>query len=115
MLAYNVWLAEPDLDRARDDRPLASRAPAVRALAFPVGDTVQVSMNLIAPSEVGPEVVYDAIAAVLHRSRRAELVGLVPDAVRAAIDPRTLGGARPGRGQNDRSPTRGEPPRSGLI
>lgn len=86
MVAYNVWLAEPDLDRAREIvRSL--RGPAVRALAFPVADTVQISMNLIAPSEVGPEDVYDAVAAVAP-VRRAELVGLVPDAVRASIDPR---------------------------
>lgn len=85
MVAYNLWLAEPDLDRARAvARSL--RGPAVRALAFPVGDTVQVSMNLIAPLEVGPAQVYDAVAAQTEVGR-AELVGLVPDAVRARIDP----------------------------
>jgi glutamate formiminotransferase len=85
MLAYNVWLADPDLDVARAiARDL--RGPAVRALAFPVDDTVQVSMNLIAPDDVGPAHVYDAVAGRAP-VRRAELVGLVPERVRARIDP----------------------------
>jgi hypothetical protein len=45
---------------------------------------VQVSMNLIAPHEVGPCDVYDAVAA-RTAVRRAELVGLVPDAVLRTI------------------------------
>jgi glutamate formiminotransferase len=76
LVAYNVWLAEPDLAEARD---LARRlrSPAVRALGLPVGDRVQVSMNLVDPSTVGPAEVVDAIAARAEVAG-TELVGLVP-------------------------------------
>jgi glutamate formiminotransferase len=79
MVAYNLWLAEPDLTAAR--RIAAEvRSPHVRALGLAVGDGVQVSMNLIDPLEVGPADVYDAVGA-LTRIDRAELVGLVPSAL----------------------------------
>lgn len=79
LIAYNVWLAEPDLAAARD-LARALRSPGVRALGLPVGDRVQVSMNLVDPATVGPAEVVDAIAA---RARVAgtELVGLVPASV----------------------------------
>lgn len=74
LVAYNVVV-----DRSlADARRLASslRSPAVRALAFPVGDEVQVSMNLLDPLVVGPAEVFDLVG-----GGRAELVGLVPEAV----------------------------------
>ena len=83
MIAYNLWLAEPDLDLARRlARQL--RSPAVRALGLQVGDQVQVSMNLIDLGEVGPSQVFDAVARDTAVSR-AELVGLVPQTVLDAI------------------------------
>ncbi|MBK9179536.1 MAG: glutamate formiminotransferase [Acidimicrobiales bacterium] len=83
LVAYNLWLAEPDASRARAiARDL--RGPAVRALGLVVGREVQVSCNLVAPLEVGPAAVYDAVAARAPVAR-AELVGLVPAAVLAAI------------------------------
>ena len=79
LVAYNLWLAEPDLDRARSiARDL--RRPAVRALGLAVGHEVQVSMNLIDPSTVGPAEVY-ALVADQAPIRRAELVGLIPRVV----------------------------------
>jgi glutamate formiminotransferase len=86
MVAYNVWLAEGDLDRAKTiARSL--RSPAVRALAFPVAGTVQVSFNLVDPGAFGPAEAYDAVG---HHARvqRAELVGLMPETVLRAIPPR---------------------------
>jgi glutamate formiminotransferase len=79
LVAYNLWLAEPDLALAR---ALAAevRGPAVRALGLAVGAHVQVSMNLIDPISVGPAAVYDRVAARTGIAR-AELVGLVPAAV----------------------------------
>jgi len=79
MLAWNLWLSEPDLDLAKS---IASsiRGPGVRALGLQVGDEVQVSMNLIDPLTVGPAEVYDRVAA-LAAIDRAELVGLAPQAV----------------------------------
>lgn len=83
LVAYNVWLAEPDLDLARRIAREV-RAPAVRTLGLAVGDRVQVSMNLVDPAAVGPAAATDAVAA---RAAVAgcELVGLVPQAVLAAV------------------------------
>ncbi|HXH57135.1 hypothetical protein [Iamia sp.] len=82
LVAYNLWLVEPDLDGARRIAH-ALRSPSVRALGLAVGDEVQVSMNLIDPSRVGPAEVWDRVAGQA-RIHRAELVGLVPAAVLAA-------------------------------
>lgn len=88
LVAYNAWLVEDDLDGAR---AVAAdvRGDGVRTLGLQVGARVQVSMNLIAPAEVGPAVAYDRVAAAaaargLHVDG-AELVGLVPAAVLAAV------------------------------
>jgi glutamate formiminotransferase len=85
MVAYNVWLAEPDLARAREIAA-AVRSPTVRALGLSCGDRVQVSMNLVAPEVTGPAEAYDAVAAGA-RVAGAELVGLVPAAVLDHIPP----------------------------
>lgn len=79
LVAYNLWLADGDLERAeRIAREL--RSDRVRALALPVGRTVQVSLNLVAPDAFGPADAYDAVAARAAVAR-AELVGLVPQSV----------------------------------
>lgn len=79
LVAYNLWLVQPDLDRAR---AIAQelRGPAVRALGLAVGDEVQVSLNLVRPAQVGPGWAWDTVAAQAQVAR-AELVGLVPEAV----------------------------------
>jgi glutamate formiminotransferase len=85
LVAYNVWLAPPaDLAMARRVAAAVRDPGAVRALGLPVGDRVQVSMNLIDPLRVGPAAAYDAVAA-LAPVDGAELVGLVPEAVLRAI------------------------------
>ena len=84
LVAYNLWLAEPDVSRAR---AIARdvRGPFVRALGLRVGADVQVSLNLIDPLAFGPADAYDTVAAAAARRgcgiARAELVGLVPDDV----------------------------------
>lgn len=84
LVAYNLWLAGADLARARAiAREL--RSPSVRALGLPVGDAVQVSVNLLAPGDFGPADVFDAVAARAPVAR-AELVGLIPEAVLHGID-----------------------------
>ena len=86
LVAYNLWLAEPaDLPLARS-LARSLRGPAVRALGLPVGDAVQVSLNLVDPLAVGPDTVYDAVAAEAPIAR-AELVGLAPRSVLDSIDP----------------------------
>jgi glutamate formiminotransferase len=91
LVAYNVWLAEPNLAMARAVAA-AVRGDGVRALGLAVGDRVQVSMNLIAPVLVGPDAAYDrvatAAAAAGGSADGAELVGLVPASVLASV-PRT--------------------------
>ncbi len=83
LVAYNLWLVEPDLALARS---LAAelRSPAVRALGLEAGGRAQVSCNLIDPLDVGPAAVYDAVARRAEVDR-AELVGLVPAAVLADV------------------------------
>ena len=88
LVAYNVWLRDTDLATTR---AIAAevRSPLVRTLGLQVGQMTQVSMNLIAPSLAGPMHAYDA---VLEHARaagvsvaHAELVGLVPNDVLAAV------------------------------
>ena len=79
LVAYNLWLAEPDLDRAKAVASMVRSAP-VRTLGLAVGDHVMVSCNLVDPLHVGPAEVWDAVAAHAEIAR-AELVGLVPEAV----------------------------------
>ncbi len=76
LVAYNVWLASGDLAEARRVAA-AIRSPALRALGLPVGDRVQVSMNLIDPLHLGPADAYDLVVARAPVAG-AELVGLVP-------------------------------------
>jgi glutamate formiminotransferase / 5-formyltetrahydrofolate cyclo-ligase len=86
LVAYNLWLIEPDVSLAR---AVAAelRAPAVRALGLEVGAHAQVSCNLIDPLHTGPAAVFDAVARRADIDR-AELVGLVPAAVLADTPPR---------------------------
>jgi glutamate formiminotransferase len=125
LVAYNAWLGEgAGIDVARA-AARAVRGPALRALAFEVGDRVQVAMNLVDPSALGPAQAYDAVARQAPVDR-GELVGLVPAAVLDAVPPhrwpeldldpaRTiearLEACRPGRA--DATRVRPRPPRSG--
>ena len=88
LVAYNAWLVEDDLAGARSVAA-AVRQPGLRALGLQVGGRVQVSMNLVAPDELGPAAAYDVVAAAaaVHglRVAGAELVGLVPRAVLVAV------------------------------
>ena len=81
LVAWNVYLASPDLAVARKVAA-AVRGPHLRALGLQVGDDVQVSMNLVAPDVVGPAEAWDLVAAHVPLAR-AELVGLVPGTVLA--------------------------------
>lgn len=90
LVAYNLWLPGEDLAAAQDIAR-SVRSPALRALALQVGTRVQVSMNLVAPGEVGPAEAFDQVAALAaargSRVEGAELVGLVPASVLEAIAP----------------------------
>lgn len=88
LVAWNLWLRGVSLNEARALARLV-RGPSVRALAFDLGDRVQVSCNLIDPTRVGPSVVYDAVEAAVAEGaiERAELVGLIPAALLGREDP----------------------------
>lgn len=83
LVAYNLWLAVPDLTLARQVAA-AVRGDGIRALGLRTGDRVQVSMNLIDPSRVGPADAWDRVAAVAEVAD-AELVGLVPESVLLSV------------------------------
>lgn len=81
LVAYNVWVSGVAL---RTVRAMAAemRSPAVRALGLPVGERLQVSMNLVEPDTFGPMAAFDAVVRVAgaHGAtvEGAELVGLLP-------------------------------------
>jgi glutamate formiminotransferase len=79
LVAYNLWLAKPDLDLARGIAS-ALRSPDLRTLALEVGTEVQVSCNLTRPWVVGPAAAFDAVS-LQAEVARAELVGLAPRSV----------------------------------
>ena len=88
LVAYNVWVSSLEVARLVAPRV---RRPHVRALALAVGDRAQVSCNLIEPDAFGPAQLYDAVAALAAEAggavEGAELVGLVPEVVLAAVPP----------------------------
>jgi glutamate formiminotransferase len=90
LIAYNVVLADADLDLGRTIAATLRR-PEVRSLAFDLAGAVQISCNLVAPLVVGPAQVYDEIARLADdagaRIASAELVGLLPARVLDAIAP----------------------------
>lgn len=85
LVAYNVWLP-PGTPLATARRIAGEvRNAHVRALGLPASDgMVMVSMNLIEPERVGPAEVYDAVAS-RAAVERAELVGLIPEAVLRSV------------------------------
>ena len=82
LVAYNLWLATPDLDLARAVAAEVRSGP-IRTLGLAVGDEVMVSCNLVEPLTTGPVAAWDAVAAHAEVGR-AELVGLAPEAVLTA-------------------------------
>lgn len=95
LVAYNLVVdGSPELAR----RVAAQvRGPALRALGLRLGEAAQVSINLIDPDRLGPAEAFDAVGALVP-VLAAELVGLVPERVRARIpstrwDALGLGGA----------------------
>lgn len=84
LVAYNLWLADSDLHAAQAIAK-GIRGPTLRALGLRVGAGVQVSMNLVDPLVTGPReafhLVQDRVRALGGSVHRAELVGLVPEAI----------------------------------
>ena len=87
LVAYNVWLAQGVGVATAREVARAVRSPGLRALGLDVGGRAQVSMNLVDPMAVGPAAAYDAVAGRAPVAG-AELVGLLPAAVLAAVPER---------------------------
>jgi glutamate formiminotransferase len=82
LVAYNVWL---DATTTRDiARAIAQsvRGDGIRTLALHVGNQWQVSMNLIDPDRIGPDIATERVINIAHQHNVAidhcELVGLIP-------------------------------------
>jgi glutamate formiminotransferase len=89
LVAWNLWLHDIALTDA-EEFVKAVRRPEVRALAFQVGEDVQVSCNFIDVPAGRPSQVYDQVQALLQgrgEILRGELVGLAPKALLDAEDP----------------------------
>jgi glutamate formiminotransferase len=88
LVAYNVWVSS-----AAVARRVASlvRRTEVRALGLAVGPRAQVSSNLVDPGSFGPARLYDDVVALVAEAggsvEGAELVGLIPEVVLAAVPP----------------------------
>ncbi len=85
LVAYNVWLS-PGSDWTRATAITAAiRSPTIRALTLRVGSHIQISTNLVEPMTTGPADLYDLVRRLAARDDikidRAELVGLIPQAV----------------------------------
>jgi glutamate formiminotransferase len=105
LVAYNVDLAGADLDLARGIaaavRERDGGLPAVRAMGVALGergspgrDLAQVSMNLLDYRVTPPAAAFAAVAELAGRAgarvEASEIVGLVPAAALAGVDPADL-------------------------
>ncbi len=81
LVAYNVWLDASASESSAHEIARAVRGDGVRTLALQVGDQWQVSMNLIEPERIGPDIAADRVIreARQHNKEisRCELVGLI--------------------------------------
>lgn len=83
LVAYNLWLETGDVGVARIVAREIRIPNVLRTLGLLVGGHAQVSCNLVNPLSLGPAAAFDAVAARAAVAR-AELVGLLPEAVLAA-------------------------------
>lgn len=93
LVAWNLWLRGVGLEDARA-LARAVRSPAVRTLAFEVGDYVQVSCNVIDTAATHLSLIYDQVRAQLGPRGaidHAELVGLAPLSLLVAEEPARWG------------------------
>lgn len=88
LVAWNLWIRDITLDEGRRVAA-ALRSESVRALAFSVGEFVQVSCNVIEPARVRLSDLYDQVRRLAANGaiERAELVGLAPRGVLEREDP----------------------------
>jgi len=89
LIAYNLWLVPGTDVTVAGEIAAAVRGPAVRALGLDLEGLAQVSMNLVDWRAAGPAQAYDEVGRLAAEKgtsvSRAELVGLVPEEVLAAV------------------------------
>ena len=85
LVAWNMWLRGINIEQTRTIAT-AVRTNEIRTLGLQVGEFTQVSCNLIAPDEYGPDRAYDTVAAHVP-IERCELVGLIPQSSLKKISP----------------------------
>lgn len=85
LVAWNMWLRGINIEQTRTIAT-AVRTNEIRTLGLQVGEFTQVSCNLIAPDEYGPDRAYDTVAAHVP-IERCELVGLIPQSSLQKISP----------------------------
>jgi glutamate formiminotransferase / 5-formyltetrahydrofolate cyclo-ligase len=89
LVAWNLWVTGIVIDQARAVAA-GLRRPAIRSLAFRLGDSIQISCNVIDVRDARLSDVFDEVAAKIAPVgvvTRTELVGLVPRCVLEAEDP----------------------------
>ena len=88
LIAYNVNISGVDIATTKHIATLV-RSPRLRTLGFALGETLQVSCNLVDPAALGIEQAYDLIAVQVLRLggaiQHGELVGLVPEQALNAV------------------------------
>lgn len=93
LIAYNIWMRDPSGGEAVRHIARLLRSPTVRTLALPVGESFQVSMNLVDPDSTGPAEVHARVrtlgASTTAEIERCELVGLIPQSVLDRTPPET--------------------------
>ncbi len=80
LVAWNLWLEGVDLARTKE-LAASLRRPGVRTLGLAVGDSTQVSCNVIDVATISLADLYDELTILLGEATtiaRAELVGLAP-------------------------------------
>ena len=81
LVAFNVWLKTNTSEK--DARSIAQsvRSDSIRTLALRVGNHWQISMNLIDPDRIGPDIATDRVINIAHQHNvvidHCELVGLI--------------------------------------
>jgi glutamate formiminotransferase len=91
LVAYNVWLNTKTSEK--DARSIAQsvRGDGIRTLALRVRNHWQISMNLIDPSRIGPNIATDRVHHFANQQKveidRCELVGLISQNALKKISP----------------------------
>lgn len=84
LVAYNVWMSGDTTAEIAHALARQVRGDGIRTLALHVGDRWQISMNLIDPLRIGPDIAFNRIAQLVRFMQadidHCELVGLLSEA-----------------------------------